>query len=100
MLNLTGYVSRIDESHVHLTDIKHYGIPLDDIPSHTMRKGRWSKRIKSEGSLIAMNAQIEHKTFTSYDGENRYTSHRITIRQPSHRSSSEKLLADNTLQSP
>ena len=83
MLNLTATVSRIDENRVHLTGIKEYGRPLDDIPSHTMYKGRWSKRIKTEGSLIAMNAKIEHKTFHTYDGENRYTSHRVSICQPS-----------------
>ena len=83
MLNLTANVSRIDENQVHLTDLREWGKPLDDIPSHSMYKGRWSKRIKTVGSTIAMRAEIEYKSFTSYDGENRYTSHRISIRQPS-----------------
>ena len=84
MLNLTAIVSRIDDSRVHLTRIKDGGKLLDDIPSHSMYKGHWSKRIKTEGSTIAMRAEIEHKTFHTYDGENnRYTSHRISIRQPS-----------------
>lgn len=82
MLNLTATVSRIDENRVHLTGIKEYGRPLD-IESHTMYSGRWSKRIKSEGSVIAFRGTIEHKAFTHYDGENRTTSHRVTIRQPS-----------------
>lgn len=84
MLNLTAQVRRFDEDYIYLTDLKENGRPID-VDSHRMYAGRWSKRITSAsvGSIIAFNAEIEQKTISGFDGEERYTANRLSIRKPS-----------------
>lgn len=84
MLTITAKVNRLDSGYVHLSEIKEYGIPLE-IESQKLYCGRWSRRITPErvGSTVAFNATLERFTISGFDGEERYTSDRLSIRKPS-----------------
>ena len=83
MLTITATVTRIEPDYVYLSQIKDHGRSLSEIGTHRMFAGKWSKRIKSEGSVIAFNAAIEHRTISGFDGEERYQANRLSIRKPS-----------------
>ena len=82
MLTITATVDRIEPDYVYLSDIKQFGRPLE-VDSHRMYSGRWSKRIKTEGSIIAFTGEVSHRTVTGFDGEDRYQRNLVSIKKPS-----------------
>ena len=82
MLTITATVTKIEPDYVYLSEIKEYGRDIQ-VGTTRMFTGRWSKRIKTKGSLIAFTGEVSHRTVTGFDGEDRYQRNLVSIKKPS-----------------
>ena len=67
MLEMTATVSKIDSSHVKLTNVKKCA--YYDFPDQLIERGNWSSLITSENCVIGFNANINTFALCDTDGE-------------------------------
>ena len=81
MLEMTATVSKIDSSHVKLTNVQKFS--YYHFPDQLIERGNWSRLITNVGCVIGFNANVKTFTLCDTDGETYKKSARIQLRPTS-----------------